>query len=72
MGPSGFVDSDVVLSESNAIVEYLEENVQTPALLPEAPLGRAMQRSLASIHDGWVEPQIRALYPQVSPKGEFK
>ena len=65
----GFVDGDVVLSESNAIVEYLEENVPTPALLPEAPLGRAMQRSLASIHDGWVEPQIRALYPQVSPKG---
>ena len=65
----GFVDDDVVLSESNAIVEYLEENVPTPALLPEAPLGRAMQRSLASIHDGWVEPQIRALYPQVSPKG---
>ena len=65
----GFVDGDVVLSESNAIVEYLEENVPTPALLPEAPLGRAMQRSLASIHDGWVEPQIRALYPQVSPRG---
>lgn len=65
----GFVDGDVVLSESNAIVEYLEENVPTPALLPEAPLGRAMQRSLASIHDGWVEPQIRALYPQVSRKG---
>ena len=65
----GFVDGDVVLSESNAIVEYLEENVPTPALLPEAPLGRAMQCSLASIHDGWVEPQIRALYPQVSRKG---
>ena len=65
----GFVDGEVVLSESNAIVEYLEENVPTPALLPDAPPGRAMQRSLASIHDGWVEPQIRALYPQVSPKG---
>ena len=63
----GFVDGEVVLSESNAIVEYLEENVPTPALLPDAPPGRAMQRSLASIHDGWVEPQIRALYPQVSP-----
>ena len=63
----GFVDGEVVLSESHAIVEYMEEHVPTPALLPDAPPGRAMQRSLASIHDGWVEPQIRALYPQVSP-----
>jgi len=58
----GFVASDVVLSESEAICEYLEESHPFPSMMPVGIAARAMARALARIHDCWVEPQIRALY----------
>jgi len=57
------VDDNFVLSESAAIVEYLEEIAPVPALLPDTPRDRARARALTSIHDGWIEPRLRALYP---------
>lgn len=59
------VDGDFVLSESDAIVEYLNEIVPEPPLLPADPRMRARARALSRIHDGWVEPRLRALYPWV-------
>jgi len=59
------VDGDFVLSESDAIVEYLNETVATPGLLPSDPKMRAQARALSRIHDSWVEPRLRALYPWV-------
>jgi len=59
------VDGDFVLSESAAIVEYLEEIQPRPQLLPGSPADRARARALSGIHDGWVEPRLRALYPLV-------
>ena len=41
------VDGDVVLTQSLAIIEYLEETYPTPALLPPDALGRARVRTLA-------------------------
>jgi maleylacetoacetate isomerase len=41
------VDGDAVLSQSLAILEYLEERHPQPALLPSDPLARAQVRSLA-------------------------
>jgi maleylacetoacetate isomerase len=38
---------DAVLTQSLAIIEYLEETHPTPALLPADPLGRARVRALA-------------------------
>lgn len=40
-------DDGVLLNQSLAIIEYLEETRPTPALLPKDPAGRARVRSLA-------------------------
>ena len=40
-------DGGVLLNQSLAIIEYLEETRPTPALLPKDPVGRARVRSLA-------------------------
>ena len=42
-----FVDGDDVLTQSLAIIEYLEEMHPEPALLPGTPLDRAFIRSIA-------------------------
>ena len=63
----GLVGADIVLSESEAICEYLEESYPLPAMLPTSPTARAMARSYARIHDCWVEPQLRALYAHANP-----
>ena len=65
----GFVDGAVVLSESEAIVEYLDEQYPEPGLLPGDALSRAQVRALSRMHDCWVEPQVRALFPHVTPAG---
>ena len=40
-------DGDTLLTQSLAIIEYLDETHPTPALLPADPLGRARVRALA-------------------------
>jgi maleylpyruvate isomerase len=51
MNPDGvvptLVDGDDVLTQSLAIIEYLEETHPEPALLPRAPADRAFVRSVA-------------------------
>jgi maleylpyruvate isomerase len=42
-----FIDGDNVLTQSLAIIEYLEETHPEPALLPGTPLDRAFIRSIA-------------------------
>ncbi|KLU22729.1 maleylacetoacetate isomerase [Caballeronia mineralivorans PML1(12)] len=42
-----FIDGDHVLTQSLAIIEYLEETHPEPALLPGTPLDRAFIRSIA-------------------------
>ncbi len=53
INPQGLVpaldDNGHILSQSLAIIEYLDETTPTPALLPQTPLGRAQVRSLAMI-----------------------
>jgi maleylacetoacetate isomerase len=46
--PALIVPSAAPLTQSLAILEYLEETVPTPALLPADPLGRARVRSIAA------------------------
>ena len=46
--PALMVD-DVAITQSLAILEYIEEIHPTPALLPSDPMGRARVRSLAAI-----------------------
>ena len=43
------VDNETVLTQSLAILEYIEETYPSPALLPEDKLGRARVRSISLI-----------------------
>ena len=51
LNPFGLIpvleDGDNILTQSLAIIEYLEETHPDPALLPRAPLARAQVRALA-------------------------
>ncbi len=54
VNPQGFVpalklDDGVILSQSVAIIEYLDELYPVPALLPSAPLARAHVRALTQV-----------------------
>lgn len=54
----------VLLVDSNAIVEYLDETYPAPPLLPADPVARARARAAAGYHDTRVEPVVRPLFPQ--------
>ena len=64
----GLIDGELVLSESEAINEYLEECYPDPMMLPGDPKKRAQLRQLSRHHDLAVEPIIRSLFGQVSPQ----
>jgi len=53
LNPQGFVptlvDGDLVLTQSPAIIEWLEERYPTPPLLPANPNDRARVRALAAL-----------------------
>ena len=61
--PSLFVDDGPPLTQSLAIIEYLEETHPEPALLPKDARGRARVRSLALLfaadHHPLIVPRIR-------------
>lgn len=59
------VDGDFVLTESDAIIEYVEERFPGPGLLPAGPEGRARARMLSRIVDMKLEANLRGLFPQV-------
>ena len=69
--PSGnlpaLIDGNLLLSDSEAIAEYLNEKYLDYPLLPE-PLGaRAKARELSRFHDTRLEPEIRLLFAHISP-----
>ncbi len=61
--PALFVDDGAPLTQSIAILEYLEERHPTPALLPEDPRERARVRAIALLfaadHHPLIVPRIR-------------
>lgn len=59
---------DWVLSESEVINEYLEEQYPQPAMLPADPAERARVRFVSRLHDLYLEPAVRALFAQVRPQ----
>lgn len=60
------IDHDgFLLAESEAIIEYLDEAFEGPALLPGNAATRARIRMLARVHDLAVEPAVRALFPLI-------
>ena len=60
-------DDGFKLCDSEAIAEYINEIVPTPAMLPLDLKDRAISRSLSRFHDSRIEPTVRAYFDQVTP-----
>lgn len=60
LNPSGqvpaLVDNDVLIGQSMAILEYLEETFQGPRLLPDKPSDRAVVRQMCEIINSGMQP----------------
>lgn len=65
--PALEVDGQII-GESEIINEYLEEKFPNPSLLPKTAEERARVRSFSRFHDLYLEPPLRALFPQVTAK----
>lgn len=57
-----------VVGESEVIDEYLEEKFPQPTLLPGSAEDRARARGLSRFHDLYLEPPLRAMFPQIGAK----
>lgn len=58
-----------ILGDSEAIIEYVEEQFEGPALMPVDITARARMRERARFHDTRLEPALRGLFPHVAPAG---
>ena len=67
--PSGnlpaMIHDGFMLSDSEAIAEYLEEAFPDVPMLPDTPKLRAKAREFSRSHDTRLEPAVRAIYPYV-------
>ena len=61
------IDGDLVLADSEAIAEYLNDTVAEPTMLPDDPRARAKCRERSRFHDTRLEPEVRKLFPHVAP-----
>lgn len=68
--PSGnlpaMIHDGFMLSDSEAIAEYLEEAFPDVPMLPQSVKLRAKAREFSRSHDTRLEPAVRAIYPQVA------
>ncbi|WP_193179614.1 glutathione S-transferase family protein [Nisaea sediminum] len=62
------LDEGLLLSDSEAIAEYLNETNPEPPMLPESPGARAQVRARSRYHDTRLEPAVRALFPFIGRK----
>jgi len=71
MIPSGtmpaMIDGDLIIADSEAIAEYINERFPQPQMLPESIVARAKCRERSRFHDTRFEPEIRALFPHIGP-----
>lgn len=69
--PSGnlptLVDGALMIADSEAIAEYLEEAYPDPPALPRDLAGRARARERSRFNDTRLEPEVRRLFPHVRP-----
>lgn len=63
------VSGDMVIPESEVIVEYLEDVEPDVSLLPSTPEGRAQARLLARIGDLYIMVPLGKLFGQINPQG---
>ena len=68
--PSGnlpaMIHDDLVLADSEAIAEYIEDAFPHVPMLPANMQLRAKAREKSRMHDTRLEPAVRAIYPQVA------
>ncbi len=62
------IDGDLVLSECEAIIEYLEDSKLGDPLFPAGIRARARMRMLSRWHDLQLEPALRRLFAHVVPE----
>ncbi len=69
--PSGnvpaIIDEGLLIGDSEAITEYLNERYPDPPMLPGTIADRAKLRELSRFHDTRLEPEVRPLFAQVTP-----
>ncbi|MEM7528415.1 MAG: glutathione S-transferase family protein [Pseudomonadota bacterium] len=69
--PSGslpaMIDGDLMLADSEAIAEYLNELYPEPPMLPSDIADRALVRQHGRFHDTRLEPAVRMLFPLMRP-----
>lgn len=63
-----FTDGDVALSESNAIIEYLEDAYPENPLLPDDAAAKAKIRMVAAFVDNYIQGPTIELAPHLSRK----
>jgi glutathione S-transferase len=59
------VDGDLVLADSEAIAEYLNETIIEPMMLPSEVVARARCRERSRFHDTRLEPDVRGMFAHV-------
>lgn len=57
----------LMIADSEAAAEYLDEVFPTPPLLPATPVDRAHMRMRGRFHDTRLEPELRRLFPHIRP-----
>ncbi|MEM8686140.1 MAG: glutathione S-transferase family protein [Pseudomonadota bacterium] len=62
------VEGDLLLADTEAIAEYLNEKHPDPPMLPQDLVHRAKARQLSRFHDTRLEPEVRKLFWHVSPQ----
>ena len=69
LGKVPSLDADgMIIAESEVINEYLEDKFPNPPLMPKTPEGKARVRAFTRFHDLYLDPPLRALFPQLNPK----
>ena len=69
--PSGnlptLVHDGLMIADSEAIAEYLEDRFPEPPALPRDPADRARVRERSRFNDTRLDPEVRKLFPHVRP-----
>ena len=63
------VHDGLLIADSEAIAEYLDERFPDPPLLPKGVAERARMRERSRFHDTRLEPELRRLFAHVAPAG---
>ena len=71
--PSGnlpaLADGGLLIADSEAIAEYLNEKHAEPPMLPAEPAERAKVRERSRFHDTRLEPEVRTLFAHMPESG---